>query len=248
MISEKISQLQKKIEIDNNKEVSSGDFVEGIDAESVEMLLTEDSNVIHENNNAQERANEIIALAQSDAEAIIEQAKQECEAIKQAAMAEGRNAGYNEGKVKAAQEIEAMKQQLQQESEMLQKEYDDKVMQIEPMLVDTILEVFEKVTRVLSRDKKDLILNLVDAALSGTEINSDFLIRVSTSDYKFLLDNKQKIRESLPAHIQVEIVEDPTFTRGQCMIESDSGIYDCSLDIQLEGLINSIKVMSCMAE
>lgn len=248
MISEKIAQLQKKIEKDDNSEVSSGDFVEGIDAESVEMLLTEESNVIHESNNARERADEIIALANSDAEAIIERAKQEVEALKQAAMAEGRNEGYNEGKVKAAQEIEVMKQQLEEEKIALENEYENKVNEIEPMLVDTILKVFEKVTHVLTQDKKDLVLHLVEAAVTGTEINTDFIVRVSTSDYKFLMDNKERIRSSVPGHVQVEIVEDPTFTRGQCMIESDSGIYDCSLDIQLEGLINSIKVMSCMAE
>lgn len=30
------------------------------------------------------------------------------------------------------------------------------------------------------------------------------------------------------------------------MIESDSGIYDCSLDIQLENLISAIKTMACL--
>ena len=248
MISEKIAQLQRKIEKDDNEEVTSGDFVEGIDAQSVEMLLTEESNVIHENNNAKEKADEIIALANSDAEAIIEKAKQDAEAIKQAAMAEGRNEGYNEGKVDAAQQIEELKRQLEDERTALENEYEKKVSEIEPMLVDTILKVFEKVTHVLTEDKKDLVLNLVEAALTGTEINGDFIVRVSSSDYKFLIDNKEKIRSSVPGNVQVEIVEDPTFTRGQCMIESDSGIYDCSLDIQLEGLINSIKVMSCMAE
>ena len=46
IITEKIAQIQKKIEEEHQKEEINDGFVEGIDAESVEKLLSEDSNVI----------------------------------------------------------------------------------------------------------------------------------------------------------------------------------------------------------
>ena len=117
---------------------------------------------------------------------------------------------------------------------------------MEPMLAETILTVVSRVTHVLAEDKKDLVLQLVNDVLSKTEISKEFLIRVSSYDYKFLLDNRDKITGVVSQSVQIEIVEDPTFVKGQCMIESDSGIYDCSLDIQLDNLISAIKVMACL--
>ena len=125
-------------------------------------------------------------------------------------------------------------------------EYNQRLNEMEPMLVETILTVFEKVTHVLAEDKKDLVLQLVNDVLSKTEISKEFLIRVSSSDYKFMLDNRERINGVVSKQVQIEIVEDPTFKKGQCMIESDSGIYDCSLDIQLENLISAIKTMACL--
>lgn len=248
LITEKIASIQRKIETEQRDEAINGEFMEGINAESVEMLLNDDSNVVRETQAANEKAERIIELANNDAHEIIEKAKHECEAIKQAAMESGRRDGYQEGKVQAAKELEQEKTKLEDERIRLTEEYEQKVKEIEPELVDVILKVFEKVTHVLSEDKKDLVLQIVDDVVSKTEFTSDLLIRVSSSDYKFIMDNKERIKNSVHNKVQIEIVEDVTFERGQCMIESDSGIYDCSLDIQLENLINDIKILSCMAE
>lgn len=248
IITEKIAQIQKKIEEEHQKEEINDGFVEGIDAESVEKLLSEDSNVIRENNSANEKAEEIIALAKNDAQAILDKAKDECESLKHAAMESGRNEGYQEGKVQAAKEVEFQRQELENEKKRLEEEYEKKVKQIEPELVDVILNVFEKVTHVLAEDKKELVLQLVEDVLAKNEFSTDLLIRVSSADYKFVMDNRDKINSAVRGKVQVEITEDPTFKKGQCMIESDSGIYDCSLDIQLENLVDDIKILSCMAE
>ena len=140
------------------------------------------------------------------------------------------------------------RQELENEKKRLEEEYEKKVKQIEPELVDVILNVFEKVTHVLAEDKKELVLQLVEDVLAKNEFSTDLLIRVSSADYKFVMDNRDKINSAVRGKVQVEITEDPTFKKGQCMIESDSGIYDCSLDIQLENLVDDIKILSCMAE
>ena len=42
----------------------------------------------------------------------------------------------------------------------------------------------------------------------------------------------------------VEIIEDVTLRKNECMIETDGGIFDCGLGTQLEGLTNKLKVLS----
>ena len=43
----------------------------------------------------------------------------------------------------------------------------------------------------------------------------------------------------------MDIVEDAAMKKNQCIIESDTGVYDCSLDIELNNLIRDIKLLSC---
>ena len=142
---------------------------------------------------------------------------------------------------------------------------------MEPELVDVILKVFEKVTKVISMDKKDMILNLVDSVLNNSEFSRNYIIRVSKEDAPFLRDNREKITNNL--NRDVNIVKDEINNSGlnaivlgsgdrvikqypkkntelikSKRIDTDLGIYDCSLDIQLENLIRDIKILSSIKE
>ena len=160
----------------------------------------------------------------------------------------GREEGYEEGRRQAEEEFSELKKTVENERLQMELDYNDRLNEMEPVLVDTILKVFEKVTHVLAEDKKDLVLNLVNDVLTKTEVSKEFLIRVSAEDYPFMMDNRDRINGVASEQVQIEIVEDRAFRKGQCMIESDSGIYDCSLDIQLDNLISAIKLMTCMAD
>lgn len=245
LISEKIMKLQETMS--NSTAVGGNlEFVGGLNAEAVEELL-EDTEETQENiEEATETAKQIIERANEDAKAIIARAKDESDIIRADNAEIGRNEGYEEGRKKASEEAEELRKAIEDEKLQMEIEYNQKLNEMEPLLVDTILTVFERVTHVLSEDKKDLVLQLVNDVLTKTEISKEFLIRVSREDYKFMIDNREQITGVVSKKVHIEIVEDPTFKRGQCMIESDSGIYDCSLDIQLENLISTIKTMACM--
>ena len=126
----------------------------------------------------------------------------------------------------------------------LENEYAEKIKRIEPELVDVILELFVDITKVLSFDKRDMIMTLVDSVISGDEISNNIIIRVSKDDAVFLRENKERIIASTGKDIHLEIVEDMMMKKNECYIDTDFGIYDCSLDIQLENLVNDIKILS----
>ena len=42
----------------------------------------------------------------------------------------------------------------------------------------------------------------------------------------------------------MEIIEDMTLKKNECMVETDGGIYDCSLDGQLEALRKELLLLS----
>ena len=248
LISAKIMKIREAIEQESRDKKL--DFVAGINADTaIELLDEENENVEKVDLESVNReAERIIDRANEDARAIVERAKQEADMIRSDNARIGREEGYEEGRTQAETEFADLKRQVEEERLQMELDYNDRVNEIEPLLVDTILQVFEKVTHVLAEDKKDLVLNLVNDVLNKTEVSKEFLIRVSAEDYQFMQDNRDRINGVASEQVQIDIVEDHTFRKGQCMIESDSGIYDCSLDIQLDNLISAIKLMTCLAD
>ncbi|MBE5949099.1 MAG: flagellar biosynthesis/type III secretory pathway protein [Lachnospiraceae bacterium] len=139
-----------------------------------------------------------------------------------------------------------MRNDFLKEKKQQQNEYVEMLESMESDLVGIMLEVFEKVTKVLSADKKDIMVHLIDNALNHIESSKEFVIRVSKDDYQFVTKHKEFLQEAVPQNGSLEIVKDATLERNQCLIETDGGIFDCSLDVQLENLIMDVKALSCM--
>lgn len=237
LISAKLIQIKTTLEHEA-MEANADNFVEGIQADKVELLIEE------RQNEASLQADEILRNAQAEANAILEVARKQAEQLK----AEAKQAGLIEGRTAGSQETANKLKELNKLKVQLEEDYDKKVSEMEPVLVDAILTVCSKVTKVLANDKKDMIIHLVNSVMSKAGLSKDYQIKVSKEDYKFLLDNKDKIYGVAGREANIDIYEDAALQRNQCLIEADNGVFDCSLDIQLENLISSIKVLSCMTE
>ena len=87
---------------------------------------------------------------------------------------------------------------------------------------------------------------LISNVLKNAETSNDFVIKVSPEDYKFLTNNQGKIYCAVSKEINLDIVADTTMKKNECIIETDAGVFDCSLDIELNNLIKDIKLLSCM--
>ena len=135
--------------------------------------------------------------------------------------------------------------EYEQKKAQLEKEYNDLKAAIEPELVETITEVFRKITYTVAEDNKEIIIGLINGVMKNSDISNEFVIRVSPDDYRFLVNNQGKIYCAVSKEVNMDIVEDAAMKKNQCIIESDTGVYDCSLDIELNNLIRDIKLLSC---
>lgn len=266
LISEKLVHIRNTVNTDG---FSSEGFCAGLNPLNVSEVLDENNNIIGDEpvaaselqdtleaetmkeeiiNEANEQANAIIGRANEDAMSIIENAKLEAEKI----LLEAREAGYSEGMQKANAEAEAVKQQVineyKEKEQSLVAEYRRKAEEMEPELVDIILKIFADITKSVAMDKRDMILTLVNNVMEGGEPSRNFVIRASVEDAIFLRENKDKIIGSSRNDIHIEVVSDPSMKRNECLIDTDTGVYDCSLDIQLENLINDIRILSASGE
>lgn len=272
VISNKIQSFKKRMQ---SEAMEADGFVSGLNASVVERLIdgtdenasdtekaaeTQAAPVSTQDKGAGDAAGqqELKALAEniiSDADVkasqILEEAKAEAERIKDDAYTkaheDGLKAGYEEGSAKAQAEYQQLINDTNSELERLEGEYHKRRDAMESELVDTLVEVFAKVTHTVADDNKDIVLYLINQAMNNIETTGDFLIKVSKEDYPFLIENQGKIYLASPKDINLNIVEDSDLAKNQCIIETDGGVFDCSLDIQLEQLIKEIKLLSCMA-
>lgn len=242
---------------ESHSNVDADGFVNGLKADVVEQLLTgsEDENEAVDSQNpddvknqlaaAIEEANEQARSIKDEADEVLAQAHMEAGKI----IEDAKRTGYEQGAYNAREEYEskaeALEREYEQKKAQLEKEYNDLKAAIEPELVETITEVFRKITYTVAEDNKEIIIGLINGVMKNSDISNEFVIRVSPDDYRFLVNNQGKIYCAVSKEVNMDIVEDAAMKKNQCIIESDTGVYDCSLDIELNNLIRDIKLLSC---
>ena len=238
---------------------NAGGFISGLNAEVVESLHSQEIDALTaDNDNPQQQiikanletcaaqAENIIEKANIESDNILYEAHNKAEIIKKEAYSEGREKGLEDARIEMEQKLSKYQAEHDQIKIELQQQYEDMKSKMEPELVDVITDVFKKAINVISDNNEEIILDLVNSVMHNTEVSREFVIKVSPDDYKFLVNNQGKIYCAMSKEVQIEIVEDLAMKKNQCVIESDVGVYDCSLDIQLKNLIKDIKLLSCI--
>ncbi len=259
-IEERIRFLTEIMEQEASKSVASeDDFVEGLDADIVESLLVDQDegasdvvdSVMNQVNEARaeleqlhSQADIVIADAKSQADTVIrearDQASREAEQIREEARQAGYNDGYEEGLRRAQEAEESLKQR---EAQLIQA-YEEKLEEIEPSLVEALTDIYESVLGIDLAGRKDVIMYLIQKAMSTIEGGSNYLIHVSAEDSSYANEHKDELLAVVGSSDSVELITDRTLKEGQCFIETESGIFDCSIGVEMEILRTELKLMS----
>lgn len=230
----KVLELQRKEQM--RAEGMEDGFSAGIIGETTEVFEEIDPVV-----QAEEDAARILAEAQAKAEEILNTANSEAEEIR----AKAKEQGYFEGSLQKEEELASLEEQLETEfttkNKTLDAEYKEKMENMENDLVNVILEVFNKVFHIQFDNKKHLLMHLINNAILNIEGDKAFRIRVAEGNVLFLENHKESILERVGQNIELEIVADTSMDGNDCIIETDSGVFDCSLGTQLENLIKDIR-------
>lgn len=213
---------------------TDGGFEEGLQAVVVDSIVSEEEQ--------QKEAGIIIENAKKEAADILDKAKQEAIMIKEEAYKKAEKEGYEEGLRKGNLEADKIKKELNELKIRQNKEYMDLLGQIEPRVADLIISLITKLTGILVEDKKDIILYLVEKSLRDYDNLDSYNIRVSKADYDLILSKKEYLEEITGNSIQISV--DSKLDKNQCLIDTESKVIDCSLDVQLNNLVNDIKLLS----
>ena len=131
----------------------------------------------------------------------------------------------------------------------MEDQYQQKLEELEPQMVDTITQVYEHIFHVDLQSNRDILTYLISNTLRKIDGERDFIIHVSKEDYPYVnMQKKQMLAGAVSANSNVEIIEDMTLAKNECMIETDSGIYDCGLGTQLEELRKKLMLLAWQKE
>ncbi len=237
--------MAKKTQADKTAQPDEDGFVAGLNLEAVEVVPKEETISMEELlEQRKAEAEGILENARIQGQNILSEARQQAEAVLEDAKKEGYEAGLSEGRQQAQQELNELRRQMDEERKTQQKAYQKQMEELEPQLVDVIADVFAKVFHVQFDDKKEILIYLIQNTILGIEGAKEFQIKVGTEDFEFLKSHMGEVTERVGKSVTLELMEDAGMKDGQCMIETDSGVFDCGKDIQLENLIKAIRSLS----
>lgn len=190
--------------------------------------------------------------AQKEIAAMRERARRELEEERAAELKNARESGYQEGKQRAMQEVEAAwqeienaKGELEKERLRLQEDYERQIDELEPLFVSTLTGIYEKIFEADLPNQREVVVALLRNTMKKLDGCKNFLIHVSPADYPYVKEHKNDLlSQSTQEGAVIDIVEDATVREHECMIETVNGIYDCGIETQLTALNKKLKLLS----
>ncbi|MCR5357722.1 MAG: hypothetical protein K6E63_10030 [Lachnospiraceae bacterium] len=267
LIAVKLQKLSTEAEEtpENVEDVRFEEFSEGLNAEQLEMLLEdnpqreydENGEVVGEGYEEPEpeqnaisleeinsQAEEILRSAQEEAERLTDEARQEASSIRDAAEKEGYDAGLKQGHEEAQKYIEEKTEELEEKEAARELEYDKKLEEMEPLLVDAITDIYEHIFHVSLSANREIMLNLLHDTVRNVEGGKNFIVHVSKNDFEYINDRKDQLTDGLGSTDTVEVIEDLTLRQSECFVEAEGGIYDCGIGTELELLKKELMLLS----
>ena len=230
-------------------------FTEGLNAEKVDVLLEPDAEAASLQNASiqeqeqlkqeiEEARNELAGL-QAQIEQEKEQAQLEIDQMKAKAFEEANEQGYQEGYRKGLDSVQELQKQCEDERLQQEQEYQKKLEEMEPLMVDTLCDVYSHIFKVEAKEHKELVLKLLQDTLLKVDGTGSIIVHVAKEDYAYVQEQKGALLEEAGMQSEsVEIVSDAALARAQCMIETEGGVYDCSLDTELAELKRRLMLLA----
>lgn len=256
LVAKRIEELSIKMHQPENDGFVSGLTVPVIEADDLLQETSDEavpqSNVIKSG----EDAESIRLSARQEADAMLNEARAEAERLQRETLertreesekilADARKRGYAEGLDRAQKETAQLQIELEEKKKHLEAEYQKCMDELEPQFVDVITGIYEHIFHIELGSYREILTYLISTTMRKVEGNRDFIIHVSKDDYPYVSMQKKQIAAGATAsNSSVEVIEDLVLAKNECLVETESGIFDCGLGTQLSELRQKLKLLS----
>ncbi len=216
-----------------------------IDFHQEEPVEEIDHTLIYEQmEQAKREAEVIIAEAREQAEAMmreIQQARNQWELEErpmfiEQAQKEGYQQGMEDGFQKGYSEMADTLQYAQGIVDLSKQDYAKTIEAAEPVILELAIKVAERIIGSKLNENNETFLSIVKRTIKEARDNREVQLHVHPVQYPFILSQKEELSAIFPKNTDFYIYPDPDLAENSCIIESENGRIDASVDSQLHEL------------
>ncbi|MDR2577903.1 MAG: hypothetical protein LBC70_03695 [Chitinispirillales bacterium] len=156
------------------------------------------------------------------------------ESGKQEGFAEGEKAGFAAAEKKFNAEIAKLKDQTAKYFKQLETSKKEMIHGLENILLKFCMELTKKAVACELAINPNVVLAAIKKSLSMIADRDNILIRVAPGDLETASGSKDFLSSVTERLENVRIEEDARIGKGGCIVESNSGMVDARLGVQLE--------------
>ena len=170
-------------------------------------------------------AQELISAAEAEAERIRDAAK--------LAFEDERKRGYEKGLEDGKAAIIARKLELLDESVQFMES-------VEERMVDVVMKALKKC--VMEIGDRELVVQIVRKVMNAVVRNQRHItLKVAPEMVEVVRGRLDEILKEYPLLDEIDVLEDTRLKGAACMIETETGVADASIDTQLAAIENSLR-------
>lgn len=167
---------------------------------------------------------------------LVSRAEEESENIKKSAFEEG----YRQGLEKSNTDIAAFKQELTK----FMSAREDVFEYIAPDILEICVDIAKKIIKKeLETDPQIIINTIVDVLKTVSKNEPRITLRVRPQAVQFIKDTLPGVTYQYGIESKINIIADPTVEDGGCILQTNNGIVDASIDTQIEIIKKALEGM-----
>ncbi|MDC7124021.1 MAG: flagellar assembly protein FliH [Spirochaetales bacterium] len=189
---------------------------------------------------AEDEAESVIAAAKAQAQDLLEDAQKKVDEITRDSRKEGFQQGQEEGYETGKAEVERLVEHLHVIISKAIEKRNQIIDQSETQIIDLVLNISQKVIKVISENQKNVVINNVIQALRKLKSRGDVVIRVNLEDVKLTSEHVKDFMRMVENVRSISVMEDTSVDRGGCIIETDFGQIDARISSQFKEIEEKI--------
>ena len=182
--------------------------------------------------------------ASGDAAKIRQEAKSEADRIKAQAYEEARKEGFAKGEKEGFEKGLEQVNKLISQLEVITRDVDECKRNIlenaKHDIVDLSVKIAEKVVKTTCAKQRDIAVRNAEYALGLLKEKSPVVIKVNLADMDIAREYRSMLLNMFDKVESIKVAEDPAVEQGGCIIESNSGGVDASIQTQLSSIRSNL--------
>lgn len=176
------------------------------------------------------------------AETILSNAKKRVAEIEREAYEKGFTEGEKAGLELGRKKLEPIIKNIDNLAQQITKIKEELIKKNEAELIKIAFLIASKVVHYKIYTNDETIMNIARTTLEKMIKGGKVTMRVNQIDYQYLLDNKSSIPELAEFGESLIIERDPSICRGGCVITTNAGEIDATIENQLNILKNAMLI------